>query len=59
MNNHKKLMIKDSDGNEYEILPETDVASVIGLADRLNGLQKQIDELNKELGKTNNRVLYH
>ena len=52
-------MIKDSDGNEYEILPETDVASVIGLADRLNGLQKQIDELNKELGKTNNRVLYH
>lgn len=52
-------MIKDSDGNEYEILPETDVASVIGLADRLNDLQKQIDELNKELGKTNNRVLYH
>ena len=59
MNNHKKLMIKDSDGNEYEILPETDVASVIGLADRLNDLHKQIDELNKELGKTNNRVLYH
>lgn len=52
-------MIKDSDGNEYEILPETDVASVIGLDDRLNDLQKQIDELNKELGKTNNRVLYH
>lgn len=59
MNNHKKLMIKDSDGNEYEILPETDVASVIGLSERLSDLQNQIDELNKELGKTNNRVLYH
>lgn len=59
MDNHKKLIMKDADGNEYEVLPETDIASVIGLPDKINDLQNQINELNKALGRTNNRVLYH
>lgn len=59
MNSHKKLVVTDSDGNEYQILPETDMASVIGLMDKINDLQEQINDLYKALGKTNNRVLYH
>lgn len=59
MDNHKKLIMKDADGNEYEVLPETDIASVIGLTDKINDLQNQINELNKALGRTNHRVLYN
>lgn len=59
MDNHKKLIMKDADGNEYQVLPETDVASVIGLADKINDLQNQINELNTALGRTNRRVLYN
>lgn len=59
MDNHKKLIVKDNEGNEYQVLPETDMVSVIGLVDALNNLQKQINEVNKALGRTNNRVLYH
>lgn len=59
MDNHKKLIVKDEEGNEYQVLPETDIASVIGLAGKINDLQEQINGLNKALGRTNNRVLYH
>lgn len=59
MDNHKKLIVKDDEGNEYQVLPETDIASVIGLVDKINDLQEQINGLNKALGRTNNRVLYH
>lgn len=59
MDNHKKLIMKDADGNEYEVLPETDIASVIGLTDKINDLQNQINELNTALGRTNRRVLYN
>lgn len=59
MDNHKKLIVKDEEGNEYQVLPETDIASVIGLMDKIDDLQQQINDLDKALGKTNNRVLYH
>lgn len=59
MDNHKKLIVKDDEGNEYQVLPETDIASVIGLVDKINDLQEQINDLDKALGRTNNRVLYH
>ncbi len=59
MDNHKKLIVKDEEGNEYQVLPETDIASVIGLGDKINDLQEQINDLNKALGRTNNRLLYH
>lgn len=59
MGNHKKLIVKDDEGNEYQVLPETDIASVIGLVDKINDLQEQINDLDKALGRTNNRVLYH
>lgn len=59
MDNHKKLIVKDEEGNEYQVLPETDIASVIGLAGKINDLQEQINDLDKALGRTNNRVLYH
>lgn len=58
-NIHKKLILKDADGNKYQIMPETDVNSVIGLKRQMKNMQDQIDDVNRALGRTNNRVLYH
>lgn len=59
MNNHKKLMMQDRDGDQIQVLPETDVAAVIGLEDRLHDMENRIDELERALGRTTNHFLYH
>lgn len=50
MNPRIKLVIIDSDGDEVEIFPETDMYSVIGLMDALNSMKVDIAKLKNKTG---------
>lgn len=47
-NKRIKLIIVDSDEDENQVFPETDVHSVIGLEDKLNSILTRLNSLDKK-----------
>lgn len=48
MNPRIKLTIIDSDGDEKQVFPETDIHSVIGLENELDSILKRLNALDKK-----------
>lgn len=50
---HVKLMKADSFGNEDQVLPETDVNSIIGLDLRLKAFDQRLKNVENQLKQLN------
>lgn len=50
---HVKLMKADSFGNEDQVLPETDVNSIIGLDPRLKVFDQRLKNVENQLKQLN------
>ncbi len=50
---HVKLMKADSFGNEDQVLPETDSASVIGLDTQLKTINQRLKNIENQLNQIN------
>ncbi|WP_317760066.1 hypothetical protein [Liquorilactobacillus mali] len=50
MNPRIKLTVLDADGDEIQVLPETDLYSVVGLLDKLTSIEADIAKLKNKTG---------